>query len=226
MTGTVFFVTTSMTIARERRPKRSAVRTERVSTSSAVRLVSRDIGAFAKRVGRSRTTALHARKTSTSVTTQATLTPARATRELNVSTHREGSTARRALQVSIFSFSTSSDGFAFTLLCLIGYTGDGRACSDLNECSINNGGCSMSPRVPCTNTIGSRTCGSCPEGVFALTCPFLSLSNRIDLCTCLFCVQGYSGDGVTCTFVGVCAVNNGGCASVAMCLNLPGQPES
>ena len=45
-----------------------------------------------------------------------------------------------------------------------GYTGDGRFCTDVDECVVNNGGCSMSPRVQCVNTIGSRTCGDCPAG--------------------------------------------------------------
>ncbi|KAF2368216.1 EGF-like domain, partial [Trinorchestia longiramus] len=54
-----------------------------------------------------------------------------------------------------------------------GYTGDGFRCTDINECEVFNGGCSLSPRVECVNEVGSRRCGSCPPG--------------------------YSGDGVTCS---------------------------
>lgn len=34
--------------------------------------------------------------------------------------------------------------------------------SDIDECLIDNGNCSY--YVECTNTNGSRTCGSCPQG--------------------------------------------------------------
>ncbi|XP_035226250.1 cubilin homolog, partial [Stegodyphus dumicola] len=44
------------------------------------------------------------------------------------------------------------------------YTGDGHSCTDINECEINNGGCSVHPFLQCTNTIGSRICGACPAG--------------------------------------------------------------
>jgi hypothetical protein len=48
--------------------------------------------------------------------------------------------------------------------------GDGRTCTDINECSVNNGGCSAN--AACTNTPGSRSCA---------------------------CGPGYVGDGITCT---------------------------
>ncbi|HRI71929.1 MAG TPA: EGF domain-containing protein, partial [Polyangium sp.] len=55
-------------------------------------------------------------------------------------------------------------------VCDMGYTGDGYNCTDINECSTNNGGCDVN--ATCTNTPGSRTCA---------------------------CNMGYMGDGITCT---------------------------
>lgn len=68
-------------------------------------------------------------------------------------------------------------------------------CSDVDECDDDNGGCSISPRVPCRNLEGGVECGPCPEG--------------------------YTGDGRTCTFRGRCATHNGGCSQLARCLLLP-----
>jgi len=34
----------------------------------------------------------------------------------------------------------------------LGYEGNGFVCTDVNECLINNGGCSVNPRVQCINT--------------------------------------------------------------------------
>lgn len=43
------------------------------------------------------------------------------------------------------------------LNCNLGYSGSGHYCRDINECEINNGGCSVAPRVPCINTRVSFT---------------------------------------------------------------------
>ncbi|XP_037817925.1 cubilin homolog [Lucilia sericata] len=48
--------------------------------------------------------------------------------------------------------------------CPAGYTGNGITCLDINECSTNNGGCSLLPKVRCINTEGSYFCASCPPG--------------------------------------------------------------
>ena len=36
---------------------------------------------------------------------------------------------------------------------LLGFTGNGYQCDDIDECNQNNGGCSQIPRVQCTNTL-------------------------------------------------------------------------
>lgn len=38
---------------------------------------------------------------------------------------------------------------------------------------------------------------------------------------CGSCPSGYSGDGVTCVYVGSCAINNGGCHPLASCVENP-----
>jgi hypothetical protein len=63
--------------------------------------------------------------------------------------------------------------FAETQQCQPGFRDTPGGCMDINECATNNGGCSASPFVACTNAPGSWSCGACPPG--------------------------YSGDGRTCT---------------------------
>ena len=59
----------------------------------------------------------------------------------------------------------SSAAYYLQLFLLVsGYSGNGFSCVDINECAVNNGGCSLAPRVECVNTPGSRTCGPCPAG--------------------------------------------------------------
>uniref|UniRef100_A0A1A9WD06 Cubilin n=1 Tax=Glossina brevipalpis TaxID=37001 RepID=A0A1A9WD06_9MUSC len=48
--------------------------------------------------------------------------------------------------------------------CPVGYTGNGLTCQDIDECALNNGGCSSLPKVKCINTEGSYVCGHCPRG--------------------------------------------------------------
>ncbi len=86
-----------------------------------------------------------------------------------------------------------SSGTTATCSCAPGYTGDGKTCTDVNECLTNNGGCSAA--AVCTNLPGKSSCA---------------------------CKTGYSGDGKTCTDINECAISNGGCAATALCSNLPG----
>ncbi len=82
---------------------------------------------------------------------------------------------------------------SFTCTCSAGYTGDGKTCTDVNECLTNNGGCSANAN--CTNSAGSFSCA---------------------------CKAGYSGDGKTCTDINECLTNNGGCSANAACANTVG----
>ena len=46
--------------------------------------------------------------------------------------------------------------------CPAGFSGDGAACADVDECAEANGGCA--PLVERANTPGGRECGPCPAG--------------------------------------------------------------
>ncbi|XP_037829285.1 mucin-like protein isoform X3 [Kryptolebias marmoratus] len=51
---------------------------------------------------------------------------------------------------------------SYSCTCKVGYSGNGYVqCSDVNECSVNNGGCSY--RATCINSQGSFSC-QCPSG--------------------------------------------------------------
>ena len=43
----------------------------------------------------------------------------------------------------------------WAILVVTGFTGNGFTCADIDECLVNNGGCSLSPRVECINTFVS-----------------------------------------------------------------------
>ncbi len=76
---------------------------------------------------------------------------------------------------------------SFTCVCNLGFSGDGRSCTDIDECAIGNGGCDL--LSTCTNTPGAFTCGECPAG--------------------------YTGGGASgCVDIDECATDNGGCGDV------------
>ncbi|XP_078677001.1 stabilin-2-like isoform X1 [Branchiostoma floridae x Branchiostoma belcheri] len=72
--------------------------------------------------------------------------------------------------------------------CLPNFQGNGRRCSAIDLCALNNGGCHLRARC---RQVGTNT-----------TCQ---------------CEKGYEGDGYVCRGIDRCAVNNGGCHSNATC---------
>ncbi|TSK42144.1 Fibrillin-1 [Bagarius yarrelli] len=60
-----------------------------------------------------------------------------------------------------FALCTNLPG-SYSCSCMVGYTGDGLTlCSDIDECRMENGGCSA--KATCVNSIGSFSC-LCPSG--------------------------------------------------------------
>lgn len=74
---------------------------------------------------------------------------------------------------------------------VIGYTGNGHYCKDVDECQVNNGGCSQLPFVACINTQ-------------VISKSFILISKVIDFIfqkgssRCAACPFGYTGDGKIC----------------------------
>ncbi|XP_046392545.1 cubilin-like [Ischnura elegans] len=130
----------------------------------------------------------------------------------------------------------------YTCICNTGWTKEngGTSCTkDINECAAYKPACSHDPPVPCINTPGSFTCGSCPQGYTGngyycsdineclinnggcSMSPYVPCINTRGSRTCGSCPPGFQGDGTTCTQRGVCEINNGGCHPMARCFENP-----
>jgi len=121
-------------------------------------------------------------------------------------------------------------------LCKPGYaaTSNPTRCADIDECAINNGGCSFN--ATCANTPGGHTC-TCKPGYVSdnVTCVDIDecatnnggcsvnahCTNTPGSHACS-CNPGYTGDGLSCADINECASNNGGCDVNATCTNTPG----
>ncbi|XP_072277153.1 stabilin-1 [Pyxicephalus adspersus] len=126
---------------------------------------------------------------------------------------------------------TNTTGKCF---CLAGYSGNGTHCTEIDACTVNNGGCSI--YANCTKAaLGQARC-TCIDGYSGdgIIC------EEIDAClennggchpkaectktgpnkVACNCLQGYEGDGVqTCREINLCKEDNGGCSIYAMCLS-------
>jgi hypothetical protein len=142
---------------------------------------------------------------------------------------------------------------SFACSCLAGFTSSGATCTDINECTVNNGGCD----TICMNTEGSFQCscdggfefdtnGNC-VGTYTFNyiiayyydnCCFTDINecesssnNCQQICTntegsfMCSCQAGFtsSTSGATCTDINECAISNGGCEQ--NCTNSEGSFE-
>ncbi|MBM4344104.1 MAG: hypothetical protein FJ100_12115 [Deltaproteobacteria bacterium] len=118
--------------------------------------------------------------------------------------------------------------------CKPGFSGNGKVCSDINECE--NGTAKCAAGATCTNLQGTYSCG-CKNGYTGdgVVCSDIdeckaaaspcsadaTCANTDGSYTCA-CKAGYSGDGKSCKDIDECATGNGGCAATATCTNTPG----
>ncbi|XP_033647128.1 neurogenic locus notch homolog protein 1-like isoform X1 [Asterias rubens] len=135
--------------------------------------------------------------------------------------------------------------------CPAGFEGDGKTCTDKNECEDNRQRCNIN--ADCINTPGSykckckegfagdglvcvpldpRTCAEqpCFIGVDCEDIPLQRILNSpnwrqldvIELFRCGNCPTGYQGDGDTCADINECVRGLDNCHADATCINTPG----
>ncbi|KAM4041246.1 uncharacterized protein ACNLHF_012381 isoform 4-T4 [Anomaloglossus baeobatrachus] len=115
--------------------------------------------------------------------------------------------------------------------CPTGFTGDGKHCTDIDECESNS---TCSPNALCQNEIGNFTC-ICKDGFTGngthcddidecetnnICSPNATCTNTIGNYTCA-CKDGFSGDGTHCDDIDECETHNI-CSPNATCTNTIG----
>ncbi len=107
-----------------------------------------------------------------------------------------------------------TETLAVVCVCKPGYQGDGKACSDINECLVSNGGCGDATFFACTNQVGGPA--SCAD-IDECTVQPNGACGSVTFITC----QNVVGGPAVCTDINECTTNNGGCGaiSVATCNN-------
>ncbi|RDD36432.1 Fibrillin-1, partial [Trichoplax sp. H2] len=122
---------------------------------------------------------------------------------------------------------------SYACQCKIGYTGNGKICSDIHECLTGSNMCSSN--ASCMSNNGSYTCmckpGFVGNGYTRQDVNECSTTNDCSLnaiCTntagshTCECKVGYSGDGKTCNYVDECTLGIHSCSNSATCNNTMG----
>ncbi|CAB4041983.1 sushi, von Willebrand factor type A, EGF and pentraxin domain-containing 1-like isoform X4, partial [Paramuricea clavata] len=99
--------------------------------------------------------------------------------------------------------------------CKRGYYGNGKICTDIDECRIT---CACSEEQECVNWPGSYSCETQePEGPCDENAEAHMINGAIDC----FCKRGYYGNGKTCSDIDECRISCA-CSGGQECVNWPG----
>jgi hypothetical protein len=142
-----------------------------------------------------------------------------------------------AYQTFIVAVSDTDGSFLCT--CLVGFSGNGVQCSNVDECALNLSTCG--PLATCNDTYGSFTCDCGQTGFDSKSingldcldtnecaskthsCSQLAACNNTQGSFSCSCNNGYNGTGVTCSDVDECASGLSTChAAAGVCVNVEG----
>ncbi|KAJ7390770.1 hypothetical protein OS493_022328 [Desmophyllum pertusum] len=120
-------------------------------------------------------------------------------------------------------------------VCNTGYQGDGRKCTDVDECATDDDDQPCHVEADCVNTVGSFNCscklgfegdgflckpdGTCRGIVCAVDADCVTSSSGDQICECK---SGFSGDGRYCRDIDECAQLTHKCHRKSTCVNRPG----
>lgn len=121
-------------------------------------------------------------------------------------------------------------------VCKPGYQGDGRKCSDIDECARNDQKCHQ--EAECVNTVGSYNCscklgfegdgvnckpdGTCAGIVCATDAECVTVPTKSTICQCK---AGFIDDGLDCRDIDECAQQTHKCHKKSKCQNRHGSYE-